>query len=1110
MRVSTLLSSRGFASTVLVALLLVAIAVFPAAAQITTGDISGYVRDASGASIPDATVTATMTEQQFTRTTTTNAEGFYSFLSVAPGTYEFTFQAPGFRRLLRTGVDLTANQNLRLDASLEVGTVETEITVTSAAPLVDVSEATLSGLVDDRRVVDLPLNGRNVMGLAKILPGVLNVSSPQTLNNSRGGAQMNVNGGRGNMNQVSFNAGYFTNPSRNTAMNPPPPDAVQEVSMLTHNFAAEYGRNPGSQISVVSKAGTNSFHGSVWEFLRNDNLNARSFFEPRIPAQVQNQFGAAAGGPIIKNKLFAFGSWQSLRDRREASTVQASVPSAAHRNGDFTDLSTTLKNPTDPVTGEPFTNSQGQPCVVANVISPGCISSVSSNFLSRYVPVTPSGEIVSLSARPANYDQYMFRIDWNLSDSHRVYGSWLRDDSDENRALAGGSIPDYIGEVRTNITTHVTLNDTYTFSPTVLNNFTFTYLDTPTDYSQTPTIDPSELGIDLPQYLPTGAITFDVAGNFQAFSGFTTKFFSKNYQFKDSLNWIKGRHNFKFGYEFLRLQFHQRFIGSPSYSFNGSRSGDPVADFILGAFDSFDVNFGVRDTDVSTQAHAVFFQDEYRIRPGLTLTYGIRWEPFLPWVEKDDRINTVDPCLGPLNSINDCRRSTAIPDAPPGLVFPGDVSRGLAPNDYNNWGPRLGIAWDVFGDGKTSVRAGYGMFFESINGDSLAQENAPFAGFAQSFSGRIQDPFGSVGLTPPPVELSGSFGCVGIDEFPKVRCDLFPLPVGGVLTDLGLRTPYVQSFNLSIQHQLSESVMAEVAYAGKIGIKLPALRTYNPAAFVPSPVDGAAPSDQNINERVIFEPGILSPQGYLLGNDFRSWYHSFQGQITKRFAKDWSLLGSYTLSKSIDSSSTTNLGATVSNPFDLSTERGRSSWDRRHAVAASWLWSPSVPFTSGAAKAILGGWTLTGIHSFQSGTPITFTMGDDVALDGTGGSQHAELQPGVTVDDITIDHSDRSAMIARFFNTDAFVPTNDVPRGVYGNAGRSLISGPAFFNSDFSILKDFTFHEEARLQFRAEFFNAFNQVNFSNPTASVASSSFGRIRGAQPGRQIQFGLKFLW
>jgi len=1112
------LVTRGDASSwirPILGLMVFALAIVPAVAQVSTGNISGYVKDTSGAAIPGVTVTAKMVEQQTTRNAQTNSEGFYDLLALPPGKYEMTFEVRGFQKQTETGLELTVGQNLRADSTLQLGSVETQVTVGAQAPLVDTTSATITGLIDDQRVQDLPLNGRNVISLARILPGVLNVNAPQEMGDARGGATMDVNGGRDNMNQFTFNGGYFDNPSRNTGINFPPPDAIQEVRIQTHNFSAEYGRNPGSQVNVVSKTGTNEFHGAAWEFLRNSDLNARNFFSPNVPALRQNQFGAAAGGRIIKDKLFFFGTYEGLRDRRQAQTVESFLPTAAERAGDFTASGSTLTDPVDPITGKPLMDPSGNPCVAGNKISAGCISPVAQKLLA-FVPQTANNTYVALAAQPRAGDLFMTRGDWNQSEKHRVYGSFYYANNNQSSPLLSndGTLPGYMSESFVTNTREAVINDIYTFSPTLINQFTFSFLDSGSNQLQGKSVPPSTFGINMPQYVPQGSIDFNVGGEFVLGSGYTTRFFSHNYQFKDSMNWIKGRHNFKFGFELLKLQFEQIFIGSPSVSFNGTRTanasgagGDPFADFLLGAFASVNLDFGVRDTNSSTNAMSAYFQDEWKVNNRLTVTLGIRYEPFLPWTERHNRIDTVNPG----------QQSTVIPDAPPGVLFPGDkgVTKGLAPADLNNVAPRIGLAWDVFGTGKTSVRAGYGIYYESVNADSLAQENPPYAGFGLAFNGNIADPFGSTGQTAPPAVLTGHFGCTPITAYPGYNCPLFPLPVNGLFTDLSLRTPYIQSFSLSIQHQLTPTLMIETAYAGKIGTKIEALRTYNPAKFEPDPLTGAPASLQNTNDRVLFEPGILGPASYLLGNDFRSWYHSFQTQVTKRFSKGLTVVGSYTLGKSIDSSSTDNLGGAVSDPFNLKTERGRSDWDRRHAFVASWLWTLPFKFHNHLEQTLLGGWTLTAIHTIQSGTPLTFYLGQDVALDGTGngGGEHAFLDPGIKAGNISISHPNRNAFVNQFFNTAAFVPVSQDPLGSYGNAGRGLISGPALNNTDFSVLKDFMIREPMRLQFRAEMFNVFNQVNFHNPDTQQTDGTFGVITQTLTSdnqRQIQFALKLLW
>lgn len=1097
-----------------------------------TGSISGYVKDQTGAAVPGAQVTATLVSQNVSVSAESNSEGFYQLNAVQPGLYSVSVEKTGFQKLTHTNVTVNVNQPVRLDLALALGRLTQAIEVSAAPPLVNTSSATTSDLIDDRRIVDLPLNGRNVIGLAVTVPGVLNVNAPQQLSDARSGPTMNVSGGRDNMNLFMLNGAYFNNPSRNTGMNPPPPDAVQEIRIQTSNFDAEYGHNPGSQVTVVTKAGSDQFHGDIWEFLRNDALNARNFFSDTVPTLKENQFGGAGGGPLWKSKkLFFFGSYQALRVRPESVPVQAFLPSAAERSGDFSGSGKTLSDPINPLTGQGYTDSSGNSCVANNVLNPNCISPVAQNLL-KFVPITPSGQLVALGSSPSNDDMAMARIDWAQSSKHTLFGTFFFDHNTTSTAFNNGNIPGYDGDSLVQQTGEWSINDTYTFNPTLLNQFVGSFLRTASFEHNTNTITPTQLGMqNFPQFVPEGAINVSVGGLFTLGSGYLTRFINNNWQVRDVMTKISGNHTFKFGGEVLHPHFVQRFIGSPGFNFSGIRSGDPVADFLLGAYDTMSGDFGVRDNDDITTLPSFFVQDQWKMKPRLTLTFGLRWEPYKWWIDRHNRIDTVVPGA----------QSTVVPDAPVGILFPNDpgLTRSVTQNawDWNNLAPRFGFAWDVFGDGKTSVRGSYGVFYESINADSLAQENPPFAGFFNGFNGNIGDAFGSVGQTPPPVAPTGKFGCVPISSPPGVNCPLFPLPAGGVFNETQLFTPYDQEWNLTIERQLTPSIMLSTGYIGKIGTKIEALRTYNPARFIPGTnynagtgLESTLSTPDNINDRVIYEPGILSPQGFLLGNDFRSWYHGWSTQVTKRMSHGLEVVASYTLSKSIDSSSTDNLGATVSDPFNLRTERGRSDWDRLHAFVASWVWSPAPHFAQPWKNRVLGDWTITGITALQSGTPLTFASGEDVAVDGTFGTQHAQLN-GQT---IGISHSSRGSMINQFFNTGAFVnptcsftpqPGNplaieqqnctpfNIPYsmlGTYGNSGRGILSGPAFSNTDFSIIKNIPITERYRLQFRSEFFNVFNQVNFSNPDQTVTDGTFGEINGANSGRVIQFGLKLFF
>jgi hypothetical protein len=1079
-------------------------------AQVTSR-VAGYVRDASGAIVPNAKVTAVSAQQRLTRTTNSNTTGYYEFVAIPAGTYDITVEAPGFQNQTQNGVDLQANQNLRLDIQLRVGDVRTEVSVSSEATLVNTATATLSATVDTRRVLDLPLNGRNIMSLTQILPGVTDVVAPETMSNTRTGPVMVVNGSRQVDNNFMLDGANWTNWAQSTGMNFPPPDAISEVQIQTQQFDSQYGNSVGSQVVVTSKSGTNTLHGSAWEFLRNRDLNARSFFQTVRPFDTENQFGAAAGGPIKKDKLFAFGYYQGLRVRPQSGSAVALVPTDPERNGNFTSIGTKLKDPVNTITNKPLTNASGQACVQGNVILPGCINPAAQTYLNNFIPQSPTGQVLTLSPVPANEYSYMGRIDYIQNAKSTFNGHFFVDHY--GARFSNGNIQPYEIGNRTNQSEDFAISNTYILNPALLNEFTVDYLEANSLDSPLTQTPPSKLGVNIP-YGDGEGLTVNVNGFFKLATADPAVQAYRNPHLRDTMTWVHGRHTLKWGYEGMRMSFRlDSNFNTNTVTFSGAYSGSALADFMLGKFDTMSIRYGSAEANYVQFRHNFFVQDEFKVTPRFTLTLGVRYEPYFAPRQKygDYTVNN----LADMTVI-----SKTHPDALPGTLFPGDPgtpSNGkLQYDDMNNFGPRVGFAWDVFGTGKTSIRGGYGMFYNQLSLNVAHQPQDPYAGNSVLNGGILSDPYGSLNTPfPPSSNPSGNFGCAPISTFPFQKCAI-ALPSTQVLTDEHLVTPYTQSLSLTIERQFGHDINIQLSYAGKLTQKLEGHRFWDAAVSEPDPLTGAPPSLQNANDRVFYRStvGLYSTQNRILGNDYRSSYHSAQVRLEKRFSRGFSFLTSYVFSKELDDYLLAGPGLAAGNadPFNLRLDFGRGDFDHTHVFTSTELWRPEHKFGNTFLKYLLSDWSMGAFETAQSGAPIAFGLSSDIALDGTNNpsKEHAQLQPGMTYANVGISHPNTNAFVNSFFNTAAFVPLTQMTKGTIGNAGRNFMNGPALFNVDLTLSREFPIKERLRMQLRGEFFNLFNDKHFLPPNVIVGSGSFGQITSANPGRVVQVAAKLIW
>ncbi len=1062
----------------------------PLAAQYTTASLGGAVQDPAGAVIPGAVVTVQNEGTGLTRTVTASPSGEFLFPSLPVGQYKLVVNKAGFTTYVQTGIVLTVNQAANLTVTLKVGAVTQEVNVSANAELLTTRTATVGQLVNQRQIVDLPLNGRETQSLLFLAAGTVNetgVGPNYCLANCEGGvypgeqdASVSGLGTRGvnyQMDGAGHNDTYV-----NANLPFPNPDAVQEFNVEDYNLSAQYGRG-GAVVNIVTKSGTNEVRGDVFEFLRNGALNARNFFAPTQDTLKRNQFGGSIGGPVVKDKLFYFGTYQGTRIRSAAQGQIAFVPTAAERNGDFSDIPNQIVNPS---TGVPYANHQ---------IPTSDFSGPAKFFLS-HIPL-PNGPGRQLTyAGPAisqNDDQWMTKMDW-IHGKSQWSGSyfWTRFHEPPDIAAARANILAADGNGNRVKVQNLSLNHTYSYSPTLLFNTWFGWdSQTGGSLSGAPFGFP-DAGVQIAAPTPP-ELSLSVGGFFAVGTNHLGDFNRGDWTLREDVTRQRGHHELHLGGEAVRLNNHlvNEYTMSGEFTFGNQLSGNNLTDFILGHASEF-LQGGGEFKDMHGVLYSLYVQDNWHGTSRFSLNLGLRWDPFFPYTEEKGRVVCYVPGA----------KSLRFPNAPAGMLFGGPNHDPGCPAGFGvnsnagNFAPRLGLAYKL--GSQTALRGGAGIYYipPSTVASNGFVDTAPF-GPRFDLKGDVDfvDPFGSQGISPNPFPAQYGPSLPGRDV-------AFTLPVSIYGTfERHCVMAQVATWNLVLERQFRNNWLIRGAYAGNKGTHLSTAvdggaNEGNPALYIP----GRSTADNTQDRRINPNFGSVGIYGSL----YNSSYNALQLGLERRFSRGLSLLANYSWSKMIDNFGP--FGGENTNPFNPNFDRSVSNDDVSHVLHVSGIWDLRKSPLRGIAGGLVNGWETTAIVTWHSGFPFQIYSGSDNSFSGIGLDRADFI--GTNLGQAKLDpNRSHGALIQEYFNTALFVP-NAV--GTFGNTGRNILRGPGYFNMDFGLIKDTRLTERTTLQFRAEFFNLFNNVNFGQPDNSVADSTVGQITSARDPRILQFALKVLF
>lgn len=1134
---------------------IVVAAALGAVAQQITGNIHGTITDPTGAVVDSAVVTAKQVETGLSRSATTDHSGNYLLVELPVGHYRLEVTAKGFRRYLQEGISLDVNETATIPIHLQLGSETQQVEVNANASMVESTVTSLGQTVMEREILDLPLDGRNFSQLGTLQPGVVPLTPG--LVEAGGPARENqayaVDGQRPESNNFMIDGADNASTVDGGFVLKPPIDAIAEFKILSHNANAEFGRNTGSTTNIVTRGGSNSFHGALWEFLRNDAMDASDYFTQSVQPLKQNQFGGTFGGPIIKDKTFFFGYYEGFRNR-QGESVPATVPSVAETQGNFAQLCTSISGDSFASSGAnagSCVNAQGNPdpngqltlfggavpfnniptCPFCPPIDPTAALAVS------LFPAVPSGnEFIATETKIETNNQFGIRLDHYLTTADTLNFRYMYSSGPTTDPLSpvGANVPGFpVGEY--DRAQNFVAQETHVFSNSIIGLARFSYLrntfllDEHLNHTS-----PASLGFTYAPTLPlaAGPPFIQIGGYASAGDPITgpRNTYQNTFGVSGSLSWVRGHHEIKFGGGYGRNQINGLqgiasngfFVFEPIPSFEQFIYNDGFANFLGGFPVVFlqgggDFNREIRDRSVNAYA-----QDTYKVNSRLTLNYGLRYDIPFPATENKNRVNLFVPGA----------QSTVIPNAPPGLLYPGDagVPRGLISTETTAFAPRFGVAWDPTGSAKTLISAAYGMFYEPFNNGE---------------GGPLQDP-----ISAPPylktqqLSLGPQFNSFSNPyTTPDPFSQPFPVPMTLLVDSRNLRLPYAQDWNLNVQRSFGEAWLLQVGYVGTTGVRLPRFIEGNPTVFVPGvitndPADGCTTqtpcpisNENNVNQRRLYSgctltspPSVACNYGSIgeIASIASSSYNALEASLRKRFSHGLSFLASYTFSHSIDDVSSFNITGSASqpvagendlaqNPFDLAAERGRSMFDSRHRLVLSYQWN--IPFWSRPTnwyQHVLGNWQLNGILTAMTGGPFTVFDSNDNSLQGTA-------------PEITGFSANRPNLVGNpnngprtpqeWFNVKAFQQLQPDPTGqvqVFGDEGRNVVAGPGYFNWDFSAFKNIRITESKEVQFRGELFNILNHTNFRLPVSDISSPNFGQIQQDVGPRVIQVALKFLF